>query len=116
VTVGDLKKFAEGLTAKLGESAMTKAIGEMTDKVEKSMASLADRVEKLENMPAASKAKASYVEITKGDEAGSDTDVDALLKRRDELVANPTSGTPAERIELAMALRKAQAAGAKLTA
>lgn len=118
VTVGDLKKFTEGLLNKLGDNSkteLTKVLGEFSDKVEKSITSLEGRLSKLEDQPAAPKARASYVDIEKGKEGGAvseDADVQALIKRRDELAADPNLGTPAERMELAQQLRKAQANGA----
>lgn len=117
VTVGDLKKFTEGLISKLGDNnkqEITKVLGELTDKVEKSLSSLEGRISKLEDQPAAPKARASYVEIEKGKEgaASEEGDVQAMLKRRDELAADPNLGTPAERMELAQALRKAARNGA----
>jgi len=120
VTIGDLKKFTDGLFSKLGDSnkaELTKVLGEFAGKVEKSITSLEDRMTKFENQPASPKAVASFVEIEKGAEkrTGEEVDVAALLKRRDELVANPNEGTPAERMELATQLRKAQASGAKLS-
>lgn len=119
VTLGDLRKFTDSLLSKLGDNNkadLQKALGEVVDKVEKSMASLEDRIKSLEDQPAAPKAKASYVEIEKGNEGSSseEADVQALLKRRDELAANPNEGTPQERMALAQQLRKAQAAGHKI--
>lgn len=120
VTVGDLKKFSEGLIQKLGESSegkLEKTLGEFTDKVDSLIKGLEGRIKKLEDQPAVPKAKASFATITKGDEGqdAEEADVQALVKRRDELAANPNLGTSEERFELAGKLRKAQAAGHKLT-
>jgi hypothetical protein len=117
VTVGDLRKFTDSLLNKLGDNnkqELTKVLGEFSDKVEKSMTSLEGRIKNLEDQPAAPKAKASYVTVEKGKEGetASEADVAEMLKRRDELAANPNLGTPKERMELAQSLRKAQANGA----
>lgn len=118
VTLGDLKKFSEGLIAKLGDNSkeeLTKALGEFTGKVEKSISSLEGRISKLEDQPAATKGKASFVDVTKGEQdAGEDAELQTVLKRRDELAANPNLGTPEERFEITKQLRKFQAAGHKL--
>ncbi len=119
VSLGDLKKFSEDLIAKLGdhtETSFQKALGELTDKVEKSVTALTDRVKALEAQPASSKVKASFVDVEKGEGAEkksdmSEADVKELLKRRDNLAANPGQGTMDERIALTTDLRRARAAG-----
>lgn len=116
VTVGDLRKFTDSLLAKLGDSnkeQLTKTLGEFSDKVDEKFAGLEGRISKLEDQPAASKVKASYVDVEKGKESSTveESEVAALVKRRDELAANPQLGTPNERMELSSKLRKAQAAG-----
>lgn len=122
VTVSDLKKFTDGLITKLGDNKadFTKMLGELNDKVEetieKAVSPLKDRISQLEDQPAASKAVASFVTIEKGENTDSEeVEVETLLKRRDELMANPSLGTPTERMELAKQLRKAQSLGAKIS-
>lgn len=120
VTVGDLKKFSDGLIAKLGDSSkeeLSKMVGELTDTVTKSMTTLEGRISKLEDQPAPSKGKASFATITKGEDGAADEDAElqTVLKRRDELAANPNLGTPEERFEITKSLRKFQAAGHKLS-
>lgn len=126
VTTGTLKKFTNELMTKLedgNKAQFTKMLGELTDKVEgeiaKAVAPLADRLKTLEDQPAAAKVSASFSTIEKGKENDSSddgaVDVQALLKRQEVLMLNPNEGTPAERIELAAQLRKAQSAGADLT-
>jgi phage head maturation protease len=120
VTTGDLKKFTDGLINKIqdiNKSELSKVLGAFSDKVEKSMASLEGRIKNIEDQPAAPTFKSSFVEVEKGKEGqalSEDVDVQTLLKRQDELVANPSLGTPKERMELAQQLRKAQANGATL--
>lgn len=120
VTLGDLSKFAEGLVTKLGDSqkeSVTKVIGELAGKVDEQFALLKGRLEKLEDQPADPKIKSSFTEVKKGEEnaAAGEGDVLEMTKRRDELAADPNLGTPEERFELAAKLRKAQAAGHKIS-
>lgn len=118
VTVGDLRKFTDGLITKLDKSnkaELKKVLGELADKVDESITQLTGRIKTLEDQPGAIKAKASYAVIEKGGESDSDeAELQDLLKRQAELLKNPHEGTPQERMELAMKLRKFQAAGAKL--
>lgn len=123
VTVGDLRKFTDSLISKIGDSNkqdLSKALGELSDEVEKTIekavAPLKDRIKQLEDQPAAITAKANYHDVVKGgDGSEDDADVTSLLKRQDELIRDPQAGTPKERMELSLALRKAQSAGANLT-
>jgi phage head maturation protease len=119
-SIGDLKKFTEELFTKLGDhnqDQLKKALGEFTDKVEKSLTDLAGRVSKLEQQPAPSKGKASYMTVEKGDEGSGEApeftqaEVDEMVKLRDELAKDPTKGTMDERLELTKKLRKANRLG-----
>lgn len=120
VTLGDLKKFANGLVEKLGDNSkeeLKKALGEFTDKVSGSMTAIEDRLTKLEAQPAPRKGKASFVEVTKGEDADADKaddEVQEVLKRQDELMKNPNAGTPKERMEIVGKIRKFMSEGRKL--
>lgn len=117
----DLVKSVQTLVSKLeenGSADMQKSVTEQIAKVEKSMgdriASLEEQLAKFADMPMATKGKQSFAEVSKGGEIEVDNDVQSLLKRQDELIANPSEGTPQERMQLASEIRKAISSG-KLT-
>lgn len=71
---------------------------------------LSDRIEKLESTPVGSKAKPSFM-VEKGAEVEEEvsehkTRFDTLLKRSEELARDPNVGTPTERIQVAVEMRK----------
>ena len=117
-TIGDLVKRFDSLAKSLDAKAnaeLVKAVGALTDKVEKSLTDLAGRVDALEKAPAGTKTAASFTEVTKGAETSDqDDELKALVKRRDELAADPTLGTPQERAEVYAGLTKLSQQGVKI--
>ncbi len=111
-----MRKFTDSLLTKLtdgNQKQLTKVFGEFSDKVDSEFSLLKGRIKQLEDQPAAPKARASFT-VEKGNEGGElskDPDTQALLKRQNELMVDPNEGTPKERMEIAQALRKAQANG-----
>jgi len=75
-------------------------------KVAKSIASLEDRVAKMESQPLPTKGK-HFAVVAKGDESEVDTETEALLKRQEEIVANPSLAKPGEVESIYKALRAA---------
>ncbi len=71
---------------------------------------LSDRIAKLEGQPAPGKGKPSFA-VEKGADVEEEqnehkAEFDRLLKRSEELARSPTEGTPDERIQIAVKLRK----------
>lgn len=91
-----------------------KGVGTLIDEKLKPMQ---EELDTLKGKPAISKAKASFTDVDKGEDvndkktetpAADDpkAQFDALQKRADELAADPFEGTPQERIQMAVKLRK----------
>jgi phage head maturation protease len=111
--VADLAKSVDTLLAKLNEKsdAEMRKVADMVkagfDKVEKSVTALEDRVKAIESQPLPTKSKASFI-VEKGEsEVDQSADVQALLKRQEELIAHPDQAKPGEMYEIAKELRKA---------
>ena len=120
VSIADLAKSVETLIAKFdnsGSSELSKlsdAVSAVSDKVEKSIASLEGRIEAIEKQPVPAKTVASYVEVAKGDdnvEVEKSAEVAELIKRRDFLAEHPEAIEPMEAAKLFADLRKAQKSG-----
>lgn len=118
---GKGKKFAPKATLKKSteQSDLVKSIlsgvGEM---IEKSVTPLKEEIEQLKKQPAASKVRKTYT-VKKGEEVEdpntpspdseegkNKAEMDTLLKRADELAADPNAGTHEERLQVAFKLRK----------
>jgi len=118
---GKGKKFAPKATLKksTGESDLAKSILSGVEAlIEKSVTPLKEEIEQLKKQPAASKVRKTYT-VKKGEEVeDSNTpspdseegknkaEMDTLLKRADELAADPNAGTHEERLQVAFKLRK----------
>lgn len=103
----DLKKSTENneLAAQI-----LKGVGALIDEKVKP---IQEELDALKGKPAVSKAKASFTDVEKVDKVEDKVteqkdEMDALLKRADELAESPTVGTPQERIQLAHKIRKMQ--------
>lgn len=112
-TITDLAKNVETLLAKLGDNQegmelkkVSDSFAKLNDKVEKAFTSLEGRIDALEKQPLPTKAKSSYTVITKG-ESEVTNDRAAVLKRQEELIANPFDAKPGEAEAIAKALRTA---------
>ncbi|TXG76779.1 hypothetical protein E6Q11_04055 [Candidatus Dojkabacteria bacterium] len=111
-TATDLVKSVQSLIAKMNENQaqdltkVTDLVKSLGDKVEKSITSLEDRIKAIEDQPVATKAKASYV-VSKGEDVADTKSLDALYKRQEELIANPSLAKPGEVMELATDIRTA---------
>lgn len=105
----DIKKQAD-------ESELSKVIGGVIEKaVKAAVEPLQQEIDRLKKQPAVRKGKASYAEVEKAEtvkttEQEAKDHFDTLQKRADELAADPAVGTPQERIQLAVQLRKASRA------
>lgn len=113
---GEGKKSAKAeFTKSTDTEDLTKSILSGVEKlIEKSVAPLKEKVEKLEKQAAPSKVR-SAVAVKKGDEVESEDnsaesklrkEFDSLIKRSEELERNPSSGTHEERLQIAFQLRK----------
>jgi hypothetical protein len=109
----DLLKNVETLLAKLDKGQENAELRKVADSLQKSVGevvksidSLKDRVETLEKQPLPTKAQRFQV-VSKGEESEVTDDTATLLKRQDELIANPGDAKPGEMFELAQKLRKA---------
>lgn len=111
--IADLAKNVETLLAKLNDSQsgaelkkVTDSFTKLSDKVEKSLTLLEDRMAAIEAQPLPSKAQASYTVVAKSDSEVV-PEIDAILKRQDELIANPFDAKPGEAEAIAKAIRNA---------
>ena len=118
---GKGKKFAPKATLKksTGESDLAKSILSGVEAlIEKSVTPLKEEIEQLKKQPAASKVRKTYT-VKKGEEVEdpntpspdseegkNKAEMDTLLKRADELAADPNAGTHEERLQVAFKLRK----------
>jgi len=117
---GKGKKFAPKATLKksTGESDLAKMVSAAVEAgIAKAVEPLKEEIANLKSQPAASKVRKTYT-VKKGDEVDNpDTDpnsadgqnkkkMDELLKRADELAADPNVGTHDERLRVAFELRK----------
>lgn len=118
---GKQKKFAPKATLQksTGESDLAKMVSAAVEAgIAKAVEPLKEEIENLKSQPAASKVRKTYT-VKKGDEVdnpnGTDPDsedgknkkhMDGLLKRADELAADPNVGTHEERLRVAFELRK----------
>lgn len=103
-TAEDLKKSADTELV----SQILKGVGQMIDE---KVAPIQEELNQLKGKPAVSKAKASFTEVDKVEkmetpQSTAKDEFDSLMKRADVLAADPYAGTPAERIEVAVKLRK----------
>lgn len=118
---GKQKKFAPKATIEksTGESDLAKSILSGVEAlIEKSVTPLKEEIEQLKKQPAASKVRKTYT-VKKGEEVEdpntpspdseegkNKAEMDSLLKRADELAADPNAGTHEERLQVAFKLRK----------
>lgn len=109
----DLVKNVQSLLTKLNDnqsqdlSKVSDLVSKLSDKVEKSIATLEDRIATLEKAPVALKTKASYL-VEKGDSETISEDVASLVKRQEELMADPSLAKAGEMEAIYNALRRAQ--------
>lgn len=117
---GKGKKSASAEFKKSTDSDLAKSIlAGVSDLIEKSVAPLKEEIETLKKQPAASKAKSTF-SVKKGEDVDSDNtedtspegsikkQLDADLKRAEELAKDASEGTPDERMQVAFRIRKAQ--------
>jgi hypothetical protein len=108
-----LEKSVNTLLEKLDVmNDLQKTVSELNGKVEQ-LSALEDRIGVLEKLPAASKVKASYHDVSKaGEEVDTEqAEVSKLQERQAELMADPQAGTPQERNEVYNALYRANQKG-----
>ena len=77
--------------------------------IAKAVDPLKEEIAVLKGQPVVSKAKGSYVDVNKSDtpdKSAQEKEQADLIKRSEELAADPTAGTPNERIQVAVQLRK----------
>lgn len=107
--VGDLKKnTSEGTdVASIVKTAIDSAISPLV----KTINDQKQEIEELKKQPLGSKSQAGFVEKQIGDKAemsDEQKNLAELLKRAEVLAADAKAGTPRERVELAIAIRKSQ--------
>lgn len=118
---GKQKKFAPKATIQKSteQSDLAKMVSAAVEAgIAKAVEPLKEEIENLKSQPAASKVRKTYT-VKKGDEVDNPTDpdptsadgqnkkkMDQLLKRADELAADPNVGTHEERLRVAFELRK----------
>ena len=118
---GKQKKFAPKATIKksTGESDLAKMVSAAVEAgIAKAVKPLEEQIDSLKKQAAPSKARKTYT-VKKGEDVENPTDpdpnsedgknkkhMDELLKRADELAANPAAGTHEERLKVAFELRK----------
>lgn len=118
---GKQKKFAPKATIQksTGESDLAKMVSAAVEAgIAKAVEPLKEEIASLKKQPAASKVRKTYT-VKKGEEVDNPTDpdpnseegqnkkkMDELLKRADELAADPAVGTHDERLKVAFELRK----------
>jgi phage head maturation protease len=117
---GKGKKSASAEFKKSTDSDLAKSIlAGVSELIEKSVAPLKEEIETLKKQPAASKAKSTF-SVKKGEDVDSNNtedtspegsikkQLDADLKRAEELAKDASEGTPDERMQVAFRIRKAQ--------
>ena len=118
---GKQKKFAPKATIQksTGESDLAKMVSAAVEAgIAKAVEPLKEEIASLKSQPAASKVRKTYT-VKKGEEVDNPNDpdpnseegqnkkhMDELLKRADELAADPAVGTHDERLKVAFELRK----------
>lgn len=118
---GKQKKFAPKATIQKSteQSDLAKMVSAaVAEGIAKATAPLKEEIEALKKQPAASKVRKTYT-VKKGEDVENPNDpdpnseegknkkhMDELLKRADELAANPAAGTHEERLKVAFELRK----------
>lgn len=110
----DLVKNVQALLTKLADSEqgtvelkkVADGLQKSFDKVAKSVTELEGRIVTLEKQPVSTKGKQYHV-VGKGDSEDTNPEVAELLKRQEELIANPHDAKPGEMADLALKLRKA---------
>ena len=118
---GKQKKFAPKATIQksTGESDLAKMVSAAVEAgIAKAVEPLKEEIASLKSQPAASKVRKTYT-VKKGEEVDNPNDpdpnseegqnkkhMDELLKRADELAADPAVGTHEERLKVAFELRK----------
>lgn len=104
----DLQKNADG-----SQSDLLKGMGDLIKSaIAEAVTPLQEEITRLKSQPAVSKGKASFAVVEKAEEVKdaqqeAKDNFDALTKRADELAADPYAGSPQERIQLSVKLRKA---------
>lgn len=100
-----ISKFDENTGAELRKVA--DMVGDLSGKVEKQFASLEGRIRSLEDLPAATKAKASYAVVEKnGVESEESESIAELEKRQDHLASHPQDAKPGEFEEIFRKMRQ----------
>lgn len=118
---GKQKKFAPKATIQksTGESDLAKMVSAAVEAgIAKAVEPLKEEIAELKKQPAASKVRKTYT-VKKGEEVEdpntpspdseegkNKAEMDTLLKRADELAADPNAGTHEERLQVAFKLRK----------
>jgi len=118
---GKQKKFAPKATIEksTGESDLAKMVSAAVEAgIAKAVEPLKEEIAELKKQPAASKVRKTYT-VKKGEdvenpnspdpdseEGKNKAEMDSLLKRADELAADPNAGTHEERLQVAFKLRK----------
>lgn len=117
---GKSKKSAPAEMKKSTDSDLAKSIlSGVESLIEKAVSPLKEEIDSLKKQAAPSKAKATFT-VKKGEDVVSEdnrdnsaegkvkTELDSLLKRADQLAANPNEGTHEERLQVAFKIRKMQ--------
>jgi len=112
-TTTDLLKNVETLLTKLNDKQGSETLSKMAEsiksdlgKVAKSIDSLEGRLSKLEDQPLPTKGK-QYQIIGKGEDSEVGEELSAVLKRQEEITANPSSAKPGEAEQIYKSIRAA---------